>query len=169
VVPDADTPAGLPVELSHCPHCRGAVRADAPWCTQCWADLRPAPEPVVEAPAPVVEAATPSSAAFELPTQTPSSAAFELPTQPDGTAPSRPVGGWPCGICGHVNSVAQLDSCVGCGAGFLAAMRSAEEPLLVLPGVGDVTQLSRAQRIGIGAAAAVAVVLVVMLLGLLLG
>jgi hypothetical protein len=39
-----------------CPRCNAHVRQDAEWCTLCYADLRPAPEPVPE-PEPVVPAA----------------------------------------------------------------------------------------------------------------
>ena len=37
----------LPADPPRCPACAAAVRPDAPWCTQCWLDLRtPAPAPV---------------------------------------------------------------------------------------------------------------------------
>jgi hypothetical protein len=44
-----------------CPRCDAHVRGDADWCTLCYADLRPAPEPAAE-PAP---AAQPEPAAVE--------------------------------------------------------------------------------------------------------
>ena len=72
---------------------------------------------------------------------------------------------WPCTTCGAANPIA-ANACTGCGAGFLAGLR-ATEPLLELPGVGDLTAMSRAQRLGIAFGAVVAFVVLVTLLGLL--
>lgn len=47
------------------------------------------------------------------------------------------------------------DVCVTCGAAFLAGVRDAEAPLLVLPGVGDVARLSRTARAGVALGVAV--------------
>lgn len=127
-----------PLPGARCPHCAGAVRPDAPWCTQCWADLRPASTPVP------VAAAGPAS------------------------SPTRGLGGWPCGGCGHVNAV-DLDACQACGSGFLAGLRAHEAPLLVLPGVGDVTRLSRGQRVGTACGVVLLVLVLVALLSLLTG
>lgn len=124
-----------------CPQCAGAVRPDAPWCTQCWADLRPPPEPVA-----VARPVDPASA----------------PAAPRG------LGGWPCSGCGAVNAV-ELDACAACGTGFLAGLRREEPPLLVLPGVGDVTRLSRGQRLGLAGAVVLVIVLLVALLSVLTG
>jgi hypothetical protein len=131
-----------------CPHCRGAVRADAQWCTQCWADLRPAPEPAVVAPVPALPA----------------------PGQPvDATTPrSAGLGGWPCANCGATNGV-ELDACAACGSGFLAGLKRDEAPLLALPVVGDITRLSRGQRLGLAAAVVLLVALLVAVVSLLAG
>jgi hypothetical protein len=141
------TPA--PAPATPCPHCGGAVRADAPWCTQCWTDLRPAPEPVaVPAPAPAPPAATSGDA---------------------GAAPARRgLGGWPCSRCGATNAV-ELDACAACGTGFLAGLRRDEPPLLALPGVGDVTRLTRGQRLGLAGGVVLLMVLLTALIGLLTG
>ena len=149
MAPDARTPAPATAgpSLTHCPHCRGAVRPGAPWCTQCWTDLRPAPEPAAApSPAPAAEPAAPVAEPRRRST----------------------TGGWPCSACGHENPV-ELDACAACGTGFLAAVRSSAEPLLVLPGIGDVGKLSRGQRIGAGAVFALLVALVVLLIGIVLG
>jgi hypothetical protein len=146
VGPDA-TPA--PALLEHCPHCRGAVRPGAPWCTQCWTDLRPAPAPVVP---PAVEPPPPAAAPGP---------------QPGPVAPGPVDGaGWPCSTCGAVNAF-ELDACAACGAGFLTALRAQEGPLLVIPGVGDLGQLGRGQRLALSAGVALALALLVGLLGLL--
>ena len=133
--------------LEQCPHCRGAVKPDAPWCTQCWTDLRPAPPPppVVEAPA----------------------AAAPVPV-PGQTAPSAAGKGWPCATCGHVNAI-EHDACVACGTALFATLKAGEEPLLVLPGVGDLTRYSRGQRLALAGGVVVAVCVLVLLLGVLLG
>jgi hypothetical protein len=146
VGPDAHPSAAVPVggpALAQCPHCRGAVRPGAPWCTQCWADLRPAPAPAPVPAVPVGPAPVPA---------------------PVATAGS----GWPCGTCGAVNGF-DLDACAACGSGFLTALRGQEAPLLVLPGVGDVTRLGRGQRLALAAGVAVLLALLVALLGLLTG
>lgn len=138
-----DTHARPTADL-RCPHCRGAIRADAQWCTQCWADLRPQPEPVVVTPAPEAE-----------------------PTQTSLTRPA--VGrGWPCSGCGAVNAV-ELDVCAACGTGFLAGVKRDEAPLLTLPVVGDITRLSRGQRLGLAAAVVLLVALIVVVLSLVSG
>ena len=74
---------------------------------------------------------------------------------------------WPCTTCGAANPLA-ASACTACGAGFLAGLR-ATEPLLELPGVGDLTAMSRAQRLGIAFGAVVAFIVLVTLLSLLLG
>ena len=44
------------MEEPRCPRCAALVRPEAPWCTLCYADLRPAPEPE---PAPTPASARP--------------------------------------------------------------------------------------------------------------
>lgn len=138
---------------SRCPHCRASVRPGAPWCTLCHADLRPPPEPVLAAPAPVVRPLDPLTAPAP---------ALGLPAR-DGNEPT-----WPCTTCGAANPIA-ANACTACGAGFLAGLRESEAPLLELPGVGDLTKMSRAQRLGIAFGAVVAFIVLATLLSLLLG
>lgn len=130
---------------SACPACGAALRPDAPWCTLCYADLRPKPEPepLPEPP----------------PAQHPG-----IPTQPphEGPGPT-----WPCTVCGTANPIAR-DSCIGCGSGFLAGARS-EAPLLDLPVVGDLTKLSRVQRVALAGGVVLAFILLTVLIGLVLG
>ena len=87
---------------------------------------------------------------------------------PDLPAPTGADPTWPCGTCGAAN-VLTAGTCAACGAGFLAGLREAEGPLLELPGVGDLTRLSRGQRMGLAFAVVLAVVALTALLGLLLG
>lgn len=128
-----------------CPACGAALRQDAPWCTLCYADLRPAPAPDLEPP------------------RTP-------PVRPRPLAD--PLGGvaepsWPCAGCGAANPLA-AQACTGCGAGFLAGLREQEGPLLELPVVGDITRLGRGQRFALAGGVVLAAVLLTLLLGLLL-
>lgn len=143
----------MSVETQHrpCPQCGAALRPDAPWCTLCYADLRPkAREPE---PEPVVVAA-PDPLTDPLPTLAPVAAPSSTPT-------------WPCTACGATNAV-ERDTCAGCGLPFLAGLRDAEGPLLELPVVGDLTKMSRAQRFGLAGGVVLAFVVVTLLLGLLL-
>lgn len=129
-----------------CPRCAASARADAPWCTQCWLDLRPAAPVAVAAPAPV-----------------PAPAPAETPATADTAAgPYAPPAGWPCATCGATNPLAAA-ACTACGADFLAQLRADEPPLLVLPGVGDLTRLGRGARTG-GALALLVVVLALLVL-----
>ena len=149
---------------THCPHCRAAARPGAPWCTLCHADLRPPP------PAPSPEPPPP-------PLDIPSTASYGAPALDPLTAPATALGPptpatedptWPCATCGAPNPLA-ASACGACGAGFLAGLRDAEGPLLELPGVGDLTRLSRGQRMGLAFGVVLAVVALTALLGLLLG
>lgn len=131
-----------------CPGCGAAVRAGAPWCTQCFRGLvEPSGGPRRSTPAP-----SPVPQLSPVPPLSPVSAA--LPDLPPA---------WPCTACGTANPMSEA-ACSGCGLGFLAEVRSAEPPLLVLPGLGDVSRRSRGQL----AAAACGAVLLVVLLSLLI-
>lgn len=127
---------------ARCPGCGGAVPPDAPWCTQCWRDLRPAPEPVPE----VMVGPVP-----------------EAPVVPAPRTAEDALPSWPCSGCGSLSPIG-LDACAGCGTAFLAGLRE-QGPHLVLPYVGDLARLGRSQR----AVAAVGLVLLVALLTALAG
>ena len=156
-----------------CPSCSATVNLGAPWCTLCYADLRPAPAPTVAA-----SLAVPPSASYGVPALDPLTApAAELglptSTQIQATAPTArtaptTTATWPCSTCGHGNDLSRA-ACASCGAGFLARLREDQEPLLVLPVVGDLSALSRGQRLGLAAGVVLAVLVLVMALGFLLG
>ena len=74
---------------------------------------------------------------------------------------------WPCLACGEQNALADA-RCTSCGEGFLAALRQAQPPLLVLPGVGDLAALPAARRLSVAVAVVLAFVVLTALLGLLL-
>ena len=138
---------------TRCPHCRASVRPGAPWCTLCHADLRPPPPPVqdpVRDPVPVLDPLTAPAAALGLPA-------------PAATDPT-----WPCSTCGARNAI-ERDACASCGAGFLARLREAEGPLLEIPGVGDLTRMSRAQRTVLAFGVVLAFIVLTVLLSVLLG
>ena len=145
-----------------CPQCRAAVRPDAPWCSQCYTDLRPAP-----ASAPAAALPIPPTASYGPPALDPLIAAPELLGLPGLIPVATPDPTWPCATCGAGNPLA-ASACTACGAGFLAGLREAEGPLLELPGVGDLTRLSRAQRLGLAGGVVLTFVVLTALLGLLL-
>lgn len=144
---------------ARCPHCRAAARPGAPWCTLCHADLRPPPA----AAAPPV----PDPLILRPPVPDPLTApAHELGLAPAPATPAAPT--WPCGTCGTPNPLTG-DACSACGAGFLAGLRESEGPLLELPGVGDLTRMSRGQRLMLALGVVLTVVALTALLGLLAG
>ena len=157
-VPNAARTAG-------CPSCGAMLRPDAPWCTLCYADLRPAP---VVAPAPLPASAPVvivPRASYGAPAVDPLTAALSTVVgEPVGDAAADPVA-WPCTACGYANSL-ERDTCLECGAGFLAAVRDAQRPTLVLPVVGDLTRMSRPRRLGLAAAAVLLLLLPIALLSL---
>lgn len=133
------------MSASQCPACRAAVPTGAPWCLLCHLDLRPAPEPV------------------------------SVPAQPApaGCGPRHGTAapGWPCVVCGADNDL-EAPVCTGCGAGFLAGLGQSAEASLRLPGLGEVSRLSRSVRLalaaGVGLVAALLLTGVVLLVGTLL-
>jgi hypothetical protein len=147
---------------TRCPHCRAAVRPGAPWCTLCHADLRPPPAPE---PAPLL--VIPPTASYGAPAPDPLTAPAVAPV-PDATAGPAVEPTWPCATCGATNPLT-AGACAACGAGFLAGLREAEGPLLELPGVGDLTRLSRGQRMALAFGVVLFVIALTALLGLLLG
>lgn len=155
-----DTHAPAPRAGLRCPHCRGAVGPQAQWCTQCWADLRPRPEPPAAQPA-----SQPASQPGDL--REPAPAGAGAASGADLPAP-RPGGGrgWPCSGCGETNAV-ELMVCAACGTRFLAGLSKESPPVLALPLVGDLTLLSRAQRLALAAGVVLLAMLLIALLGLL--
>jgi ribosomal protein S27AE len=115
-----------------CPHCGALVRAASPWCTLCFTDLRPAPEPVAVrepsyagAPAPSLEA--PASDVFDpltAPLSVVEAASQTGMVDPAAAAPAtaaqdtKPTG-WPCTPCGEIVSFDEA-ACPKCGTVFLA-------------------------------------------------
>lgn len=155
--PSAPDVTGAP----RCPSCSALVRADAPWCTQCFFDLRPAPVPE-PSPVPPVAARVPVAPSYPDPLSAPIESAIDGPTT--AVAPAK---GWPCATCGEINPFAAT-ACLACGAGFLSAVREGEAPLLVLPGIGDLTRMGRGQRLALAGGVVLAFVLLTLVIGLLL-
>lgn len=150
-----------PASVPRCPSCGALVRADAPWCTQCFFDLRPAPEPEPD-PTPAVVARVPVAPSYPDPLSAPIVGPLDGPTPA-----AEPTRGWPCATCGETNPF-EATACLACGAGFLSAVRDGEAPLLLLPGVGDLTRMGRGQRLALAGGVVLVFVLVTLVIGLLL-
>lgn len=140
-----------------CPRCHARLRADAPWCTQCYLDLRPA-----DPPPPVRPETAPRRAARRA---EPDEAGRGEAERRAGTGQDERT--WPCTNCGAANALSS-DTCAACGQGFLAPLREVGTPMLVLPLVGDVVALRPAQRLGLAGAVIALVALLTLLLGVLL-
>ena len=135
------------------------MRPGAPFCTLCYADLRPEPVPV----------ASPASVALDpltAPLHALAGAHGSAPTTARSADPVASDAAWPCANCGVLTPLAE-PSCRACGSGFLAAVRDGEPPLLALPVVGDVSRLSRMQGVGLAVGVVAALLLVLVVLGLL--
>ena len=96
-----------------CPSCGATVRGGDPWCTLCWADLRPQPEPVPPAAPAAPVTVAPPPAAPQYPTVDPLTAPLATLV---GDAPA-PTPTWPCVECGAANSF-DLPACGTCTAPF---------------------------------------------------
>ena len=142
-------PPGVDV-ADRCPTCGAAVKAGDPWCTLCYADLRP---PVAAPPPRRDPLASPAG-----------------PPRDPLTAPIEALSGptWPCATCGAVNRM-ERDVCADCGSPFLSGLRDADGPLLELPVVGDITRLGRGQRYALAGGVVLAFIVLTLLLGLLFG
>jgi len=106
-----------------CPHCGALLRAGSPWCTLCFTDLRPAPEPVVVkepsyagAPAPSTEAFDPLTAPLSVVEAGGHPAASADPAF--STDDPKPTG-WPCTGCDETVAFDEA-ACPKCGTAFLA-------------------------------------------------
>ena len=153
-----------------CPSCGAALRPDAPWCTLCYADLRPKPRPAPEPAGPPPTA--PAQAADGVPAPDPLTQPLVdfLPRAgaPEPAAVPAAAGTlWPCTACQALNPLAE-ELCSVCGKSFLAAIRTGDRPLLVLPLVGDVAALGRGQRIGLALGLVVALLVPLALVTMLL-
>ena len=150
-----------------CPSCGAALRPDAPWCTLCYADLRPAPPPEPLPDPEPVPTAVPATASYRAPAADPLTQPLVDLLPERGTANPSDEVTWPCADCGTRNPLS-ASVCTGCGAGFLAAVAEQGRPSLVLPVIGDLSRLSRGQRLGAAFGAVAAVLVPLALLTLLL-
>jgi hypothetical protein len=117
-------------------------------------DSGPQPPAAPHAPqAPAAPQTSPAPAAAGQPAAPPSAGQEALRTAPEAK--------WPCLPCGESVPLS-LDACPSCGGGFLAGSTTA--PAVKLPGVGDITTLSRTQRLMVGLGIAVVVMLVLVLI-----
>lgn len=101
-----------------CPTCGALVSADAEWCGQCYASLRPAAaEPVRHSPA--AEGRVAPAAEQEVGAETPE----PMSAAPVPTSEAEPA--WPCPVCGNRNLI-ELNQCAACGTPFARLFQEAE-------------------------------------------
>jgi ribosomal protein L40E len=147
-----------------CPSCGAALRADAPWCTLCYTNLRPKPAPE---PAPAGAPLTaPPTALYGEPSADPlTQPLIDLLPRAETPVAAEPT--WPCSLCDALNPLVDTH-CGTCGKPFLAAVQQEQAPLLVLPVIGDISRFGRGQRAGLALAAVAAVLAPLALITLLL-
>jgi RNA polymerase subunit RPABC4/transcription elongation factor Spt4 len=157
-----------------CPHCGALLRSGAQWCTLCYADLRPAPEPEPVAATvrePSYAGSAPGAAIDPLtaPPTVPLSALEEAaqalvrtpaPDADPEAEPSAPAVGWPCSGCDAIVSFDE-DVCPTCGTRFLDGARG-EPDLLDRIGPGGLPMTTQTLIIAGGAAAMIAVIVAAM-------
>jgi predicted nucleic acid-binding Zn ribbon protein len=100
------------MSADRCPSCAAAVRPDASWCNQCYADLRP-PAPAVA----VQVAELPVAPAPVVPEQAVSAEAIE-PRPGLVRADDAPLPSWPCPRC-RTSVPFEEDVCTNCNTRFL--------------------------------------------------
>jgi hypothetical protein len=157
------------------------VPIGAPWCTLCFADLRQ-PQPVASGAVAVPAQASPEPAAPAAPPVAPASPPVAPasppvpvpdPADPLGVAAlvSRPDAGerslgWPCTGCGETVSF-DMTFCPECGSSFLPTEREAVS--FRLPWVGDMTKLSKGEKLVVIFGGMALVTTVFFLLAMLVG
>jgi ribosomal protein L40E len=181
------------VTTARCPACGASMALGAPWCTLCYADLRPKPEPAAVAE-PAAAAAVATVAAVAAPELEPATVGAPsrrplvdaLGVIPPGPMPvgvplapdphlDAPIAkaadirlaepGWPCRHCGTVAPMAE-DNCPQCHAPFLVPEDVVE---VSLPVVGNVRKLDTKMRTILGLVGALGVTLVLVILAVIAG
>ena len=111
-----------------CPTCDALVSADAEWCGQCYASLRPpAAEAVRHAPvAAALEGRVGPAAEEEVGAKAPE----PMSAVPAPASEARPA--WPCPACGNRNPI-ELNVCATCGTPFAKLFQDAEPGPRVSP------------------------------------
>jgi hypothetical protein len=169
---------------SRCPACGAATPETVPWCSLCYADLRPVPAAAVPASRHVATEDVPTAAsgrsqdASADPLTAPISTLLKRPAAapealegvgeqlPGVVEPVLDAASWPCSRCGAQVPLA-LDACGECGAAFLAG--AIPPPTMSVPIVGDVSRLSKPQRFGLAAGLAAGIIVVFLALATVVG
>jgi len=175
-----------------CPSCSAQVRAGSPWCTLCYADLRPQPvavasadpahgtatEPAREpepsyagaggsfdpltAPLSMIEGALLQHQPNVMAALTPAPVQPPAPTDTAAAAPAKQPAGWPCSRCSTLVSFDDM-ACTTCGTPFLAGA-AGEADLIERIGRGGLSKTTKALIVGGGSLAIIVVIVSLMYL-----
>lgn len=159
-----------------CPACGAATKPSDPWCTLCFADLRPKvvpapPRPVAPEQRAAAYASAPASAtvpagpALNPITALSSGIVSTQPLAPDAKVPAE-LKSMTCPSCGDAMPIV-ADACPACGASPFAQLRSTTKVSLNLPVVGDLMRFDRGMRYTVALVFALAVAAI--LVGLIYG
>ncbi|HVU73521.1 MAG TPA: hypothetical protein VHE83_11225 [Mycobacteriales bacterium] len=142
-----------------CPACGAATKPGDPWCTLCFADLRPKAVPPPPRPvAPAPRAAVPASPSFAAPAAqaAPSGPAVNpitalstgvvstTPLPADAKTPDG-IKAMSCPTCGDPMPIV-AEVCPSCGHSPFASLKSTTQVSLKLPVVGDLMRFDRGMR-----------------------
>jgi hypothetical protein len=178
------------VTTNRCPACAASVPEGAPWCTLCYADLRPVSAPTAEVAAPaapvdVLGELFPVSAPAVLladpvterepqaqllphrePQWQPQPQPQPQPHEQLAEAPQQESGTtWPCLACGEQMPL-EATLCGHCGASFLP---TATMPTLKLPGLGVISNLEGGAKAMVIVGGAVVITILFFVAALVLG
>jgi hypothetical protein len=156
------------VDVVRCPACQAAVRPGSPWCSLCYADLRPKAPAPVRVPQPRVGAS-----AYPAPVGQSAVAAAANGPHAGSTTMSHTSGGWPCGTCRTTVSI-ELSACPTCGSAFLESLKLDAQGRHRSVGAGEKStavrrSISRPVRLGLALLLGLLVAILVPVLLALLG
>ena len=156
-------------ERAACPSCGAATKPGDPWCTLCFADLRPQvvpppPRPVAPEPRSAPVAAR-SGPALNPITALSTGVVSTQPLAADAATPPE-IRSMTCPTCGDAMPIT-ADACPSCGESPFVHLRDTTKMSLKLPLLGDLMRFDRGMRYTV--ALAVALLVASILVGIIYG